>query len=222
MRLDDLRRRITPVPPVLPPFPRELRPVVLGASDSPTLSFPRFEELERKQAAVLILFFEDSAGEARVVLTERAAGGHRHAGQISLPGGAVDAEDASVEAAALREAAEEVGLDPVQAGVQVHGVLPVVDVPVSGFMVHPVIAFAAREPELTPDDYEVGTVFSAPVDAFLPGAPIEMVTAERDGYRLRYGGFRIDNHHVWGATGMILGRLGAYIGAASATEVDDA
>jgi 8-oxo-dGTP pyrophosphatase MutT (NUDIX family) len=175
---------------------------------------PRFEEGERKNAAVLMLFFEDSDGQARVVLTERSAGGHRHAGQISLPGGAVDDDDASVEAAALREAAEEVGLDPEQAGVELHGVLPVVDVAVSGFLVHPVIAFARNEPQLAADNYEVASVFSAPVEAFLPGSPIEQVTAERDGYRLRYGGYRIERHHVWGATGMMLSRLGAYIGAA--------
>jgi 8-oxo-dGTP pyrophosphatase MutT (NUDIX family) len=219
MKLDELRRLITPIPTELPPFTRELRAVVLSANDSDTMRLPRLEDLERKQAAVLMLFFEDSEGQARVVLTERAAGGHRHAGQVSLPGGAVDDEDASVEAAALREAAEEVGLDPVQAGVEIHGVLPVVDVPVSGFMVHPVIAFAEREPTLVADNYEVASVFTAPVAAFLPGSAIETVTAERDGYRLRYGGYRIDSHHVWGATAMMLSRLGAYIGAA--TEVDD-
>ena len=214
MTIDELRRLLTPVPEKLPPMPKELMPVALGTSDDPTPRLPRFDQAERRHAAVLILFFADDQGQARLVLTERAAGGHRHAGQISFPGGAVDDDDASIEAAALREAAEEIGLDPVQAGVEVHGVLPVVDVAVSGFLVHPVIAFAAREPQLTPDNYEVASVFSAPVDAFMPGAPIELVTAEREGFRLRYGGYRIDRHHVWGATGMMLSRLGAYIGAA--------
>ncbi|HUR96288.1 MAG TPA: NUDIX domain-containing protein, partial [Gemmatimonadales bacterium] len=157
MRLDELRRSLTPVPTVLPQMPRELLPVALGTDDSPTPRLPRFDEGGRKHAAVLMLFFEDSDGQARVVLTERAGGGHRHAGQISLPGGAVDPTDLSIEAAALREAAEEVGLDAEQAGVEVHGVLPVVDVAISGFLVHPVMAFAAREPDLTPDNYEVAS-----------------------------------------------------------------
>ena len=89
------------------------------------------------------------------------------------------------------------------------------DVRVSGFLVHPVVAFADREPALKADDYEVVEVFSAPVAAFLPGAPIETVTAERDGYRLRYGGYQIGRHHVWGATAMMLGRFGAYLGRGS-------
>jgi hypothetical protein len=109
-------------------------------------------------------------------------------------------------------------LDVRQAGVTVHGVLPVVDVRVSGFLVHPVIAFAERPPELTADGYEVAAIIHAPLSAFLAGAPIEIVTEVRDGFRLRYGGYRIGEHHVWGATAMMLGRLGAFLGPASARD----
>ena len=55
-------------------------------------------------------------------------------------------------------------------------------------------------------------VFAAPLAAFLPDAPIAIVTDERDGYRLRYGAYPIGEHMVWGATAMMLGRLGAYLG----------
>jgi 8-oxo-dGTP pyrophosphatase MutT (NUDIX family) len=169
---------------------------------------------------VLILFYPDADGEAQLVLTERSPGGHRHAGQISLPGGAIDDDDESIEAAALREAFEEVGLDPVQAGVRVHGVLPEVDVRVSGFLVHPVIAFAERPPILVADGYEVAAILSAPVASFLPNAPIEIVTEERDGFRLRYGAYRVGEHLVWGATAGILGRLGAYLASVSRTPAE--
>ena len=121
-------------------------PMALGTSEGDGPRFPRFPESSDKAAAVLILIFPDADGEAHLVLTQRSPGEHRHAGQISLPGGAIDDDDISIEAAALREAFEEVGLDADRAALEIAGVLPVVDVRVSGFLVHPVIAFAAREP----------------------------------------------------------------------------
>ncbi|MEO6349640.1 MAG: CoA pyrophosphatase [Candidatus Limnocylindrales bacterium] len=197
-------------------MPSQLIPVALGVGADEMPRLPRFPDEPRREAAVLMLFYPAANGEAYLVLTERSPGEHRHAGQISLPGGAIDKKDESIEAAALRESFEEVGLDVHQAGVKVHGVLPVVAVRVSGFLVHPVIAFAERPPDLTPDGYEVAAIIHAPISAFLPGAPIEIVTADRDGFRLRYGGYQIGYHHVWGATAMMLGRLGAYLGGVSA------
>jgi 8-oxo-dGTP pyrophosphatase MutT (NUDIX family) len=210
MRVDEVRRLLTPLPDRLPPVRREIVPIALGANETEVPRLPNLPPSKR-EAAVLILIFPDSDDEARLILIERASGDHRHAGQVGLPGGKIDPEDESVVAAALREAREEIALDAEQSGVQVVGVLPIFDVRVSGFLVHPVVAFAEREPELVPDGYEVVEVLSAPITAFLPGAPIETVTAERDGLRLRYGGYQVGRHHVWGATAMMLSRLGAYL-----------
>ena len=66
---------------------------------------------------------------------------------------------------------------------------------------------------LAPDGFEVAEIIHAPLAAFLPGAPIERIAEERDGFQLRYGGFRVGRHLVWGATAMMLGRFGAYLGA---------
>jgi 8-oxo-dGTP pyrophosphatase MutT (NUDIX family) len=216
MRIEKARTRLALLPERLPAPPQELMPVVLADPTGTPGNRPSFPDVPLRLAAVLILIHPGPDGEARLVLTVRSTGGHRHAGQISLPGGAIDATDESPAAAALREAHEEVGLDPVQARVTVAGELPLVDVRVSGFAVHPVVAFAERAPLLRPDGYEVAAVFSAPLSAFLPGAPIEIVTAEREGYRLRYGAYRVGEHLVWGATAGILGRLGAFIGSRDA------
>lgn len=215
MKFEEARARLAEVPDRLPPAPPELMPQVVADPHGVPGRAPNFPEGPRRDAAVLILIYPDANGDAHVVLTKRSPGDHRHAGQISLPGGAIDAADPSPAAAALREAAEEVGLDPVQAGVTIAGVLPLADVRVSGFMVAPVVAFAERPPELTPDGYEVSSVFEAPLSAFIAGSPIEIVTAERDGYTLRYGAYRVGEHLVWGATAMMLGRLGAFLGQES-------
>ena len=106
------------------------------------------------------------------------------------------------------------GFDPQQAGVRIVGVLPVFDVRVSGFLVHPVVAFAEREPKLEPDGYEVVEILTPPLATFLPGAPIDTVEDVRDGFQLRYGGYRVGRHLVWGATAMMLSRFGAYLGSA--------
>ena len=89
MKLDQVRRRLDPFPRHLPAIPALIIPTVIDAAGTPLVRPPRFQGTSRP-AAVLILMYADAAGEAKLVLTERAAGDHRHAGQISLPGGAID------------------------------------------------------------------------------------------------------------------------------------
>lgn len=210
MRYEEAVARLEDVPAQLPPMPRALVPVLLPGPDGvmPTPSWPA--QMER-QAAVLLLIHPGREGEALIVLTERTAGGHRHAGQVSLPGGAIDDADESVTAAALREAREEIGLEAAAEGVRVLGELPALDVRVSGFLVHPVVATAPGFPALAADPHEVAAILHAPLAAFLPGAPIEMVTEDRDGLTLRYGAYPIGRHRVWGATAGLLGRLGVFL-----------
>jgi 8-oxo-dGTP pyrophosphatase MutT (NUDIX family) len=116
-------------------------------------------------------------------------------------------------AAALREAREEVGIDLAEVPLPVLGQLDPVEVQVSGFRLTPILVLAARRPSLRPDPREVAAIIEAPVSHFLPTSPIETVTAERAGVRLRYGAYPVAGHLVWGATARILGQLGGLLGA---------
>ena len=91
------------------------------------------------------------------------------------------------------------------------GRLDVVDVRVSGFMLTPVLAMAEREPALVASPGEVASILLPPVDMFLPGATIMTTEEERDGYRIRYGGYPYEGRHIWGATARVLAQLGAIL-----------
>ena len=210
MDFEQLKSRLQPLPRALPPAPPAISAVLLPNADGSLPALPRFPGGPVRDAAVLLLLHRGDGGEARIVLIVRSAGEHRHAGQVSLPGGAIDEGETIVDAA-LREAAEEVGLDAIGAGVEIVGVIAPVDVRVSGFRAHPVVALAEQIPRLTPDGYEVAAIVDAPLDAFLPDARMEIVTADRDGLRLRYAAYPVEGHLVWGATARILGGLGRHL-----------
>ena len=123
---------------------------------------PQFSERPPADAAVLVPLILRSEGLS-VLLTQRTAHLPTHAGQIAFPGGKVDAEDSGVNAAALREAHEEVGLLPRH--VEVIGQLPVY-VTGTGFHVTPVVALVQPPFSLEPNPGEVDAVFEVPL-AFL-------------------------------------------------------
>jgi 8-oxo-dGTP pyrophosphatase MutT (NUDIX family) len=161
-------------------------------------------------AAVLVLIAPDVGGiDAEVILIERAPRGH-HPGEISFPGGRAEGDE-TPEATALREAVEEVGLDSKAAGVHVVGALEAFWIPVSGYRVQPILAVAGRWPELVPSPDEVSAIIRAPLSAFIPPAPIQIVETTIRDFRLRYGAYPVAGHLVWGATARILGQLGALL-----------
>jgi 8-oxo-dGTP pyrophosphatase MutT (NUDIX family) len=162
-------------------------------------------------AAVLVLLYPDAAGDARVVLTERVTRDGHHSGEVSFPGGRTEPEDADLAATALREAAEEVALDPAAAGVRVIGELERFWIPVSNYEVTPVLALAARRPILVPSPDEVVRIVEPRIAAFFPDAPFEMVERTIRGWPIRYGAYRVDGLSVWGATARVLSQLGALL-----------
>ncbi|HZC32429.1 MAG TPA: CoA pyrophosphatase [Candidatus Bathyarchaeia archaeon] len=209
MRFESAVERLATFPVQLPSGPESLMPVFTDGRLRPRLA----PSATARPAAVLVLLFPDSAGEARVVLTERVTYDGHHSGEVSFPGGKAEPGDSDAAATAIREATEEVALDPVAANVRVAGWLDVVFIPVSDFRIQPVVAIAEREPILRPNPAEVARILTPPASAFLPGAGVEVVERTIRDWPLRYGGYRIEGLHVWGATARILGQLGALLGS---------
>ena len=208
MQLSVAVARLRDLPDPLPEAPAALVPRMVDGLARPTVSLA---ELRSTPAAVLVLLVPDAGGEARVILTERVIGGRHHSGEVSFPGGRTEPEDADPTATALREAAEEVGLDARAAGVEILGVLDTVWIAASGFRLTPVLAMAARRPALTAAPSEVVRILEAPLAAFLPDAEIRQVEAQVGERRLRYGAYPVEDLLVWGATARILGQLGAIL-----------
>jgi 8-oxo-dGTP pyrophosphatase MutT (NUDIX family)/GNAT superfamily N-acetyltransferase len=206
VRFELVRQIVEALPRELPAAPAILTPIRL---DSPEGFLPAGSPGRGRASAVLVLLFPDAEGQARVLLTARAPHGIGHAGEISFPGGSADREDTDPIATALREAAEEVGLDPEACGLRVTGGLEVFALTVSGFRITPVVAVAERRPETTPSPDEVARIIEAPVEAFLPDAPVELEERTIRRRLIRYGVYPVEGERVWGATARMLGQLGA-------------
>jgi 8-oxo-dGTP pyrophosphatase MutT (NUDIX family)/GNAT superfamily N-acetyltransferase len=214
VRFDLVRERVAALPWELPDAPAILTPIRLdtGQAVMPVDRQPATAGRpgrRGKPAAVLVLLFPDEEGQARVLLTVRVPHLAAHAGEVSFPGGSAEELDDDPIGTALREAAEEVGLDPDECGLRVTAVLETFALTVSGFRITPVVALAERAPATRPNPDEVARIVHAPVEAFLPDAPVELeerVIRER---LIRYGVYPVEGERVWGATARMLGQLGA-------------
>ena len=141
--------------------------------------------------------------EPGILLTLRSARLSSHAGQVSFPGGRIERGE-TPEAAALREAAEEVGLDPRLP--ELLGRLPD-HLTGTGYRITPVVALAAPPLNLTPDPGEVEEFFELPLSVVLdPRAP-ERRSAEWKGRRREFWVWPHERHYIWGATAAILVNL---------------
>jgi 8-oxo-dGTP pyrophosphatase MutT (NUDIX family) len=172
----------------------------------------KFPEGARNGAALLLVYPHDDT--LHIALTVRGSGLRNHTGQVSLPGGGVD-EGETFEQAAVREANEEIGIDP--ATVEILGRLTPLHIPVSGFLLHPIVGFTSMRPAFQRAEWEVARIIEAPVAALSDPAVVkrEIRTRAVKGQPIDIDVpyFDIDGEKVWGATAMVLAEFCAILTA---------
>lgn len=179
---------------------------------APKVRPPGMEMLSKlsfKESSVLILFFPVS-GEWQIPFILRNDNGGPHRAQISFPGGKKEDSDADELETALREAQEEVGIDPAE--VKILGRLSDLFVPPSNFMVHPVVGYVDHVPRFVPDPKEVQKIMHVPLKELLKqGAWKEKEVISFQGFPIHAPYFDLQGHALWGATAMMLGELIAIV-----------
>ena len=192
-------------------------PIGPGADASEPWQVRGLDLATARQAAVLILFghLDDRPSRTHsavvpddldLLFVTRAGTLRSHPGQVAFPGGRIDDDDAGPTAAALREAEEETGLDPT--GVEILGVLPQAGLPLSNYLVTPVLGWwASPTPVRVVDHAESSHVFRAPVADLLSADARFTAVVRRNGRKHSTPAFSIDDIIIWGFTGLLLSRL---------------
>jgi 8-oxo-dGTP pyrophosphatase MutT (NUDIX family) len=199
-------------------FPAWLVPLVDAIDDVQPEQLTRFlppPDGSARRAAVLMLFGEQD-GRPDLLLIERAHDMRSHPSHVAFPGGAEDPDDGGAVGAALREAAEETGLDP--SGVVVLGDLPELYLPPSNFAVTPVVGWWRHPTEVSVvDPAEVASVHRVPIDELLDPA---------NRYSVRHPSgfvgpaFVVRGLFVWGFTAGLMARLFSHVGWETPWDVD--
>jgi 8-oxo-dGTP pyrophosphatase MutT (NUDIX family) len=183
---DGVAERLERPPP--PPEPDDRHLIALG------------EGMRVTDAAVLVPLV-DRGGTVKVLFTQRTAHLADHAGQISFPGGRVEAADAGREDTALRETEEEIGLP--RARIALIGKLPDYEIP-SGFRITPVVGWIEPPFALRPDPFEVAEIFEAPLGYFLHPGNYQRRQYHFRGRHRHYMAIPYEGRYIWGATAGML------------------
>ncbi len=162
----------------------------------------RLEESNATPAAILLLIYNPD-GEAQVLFTERTHHVEHHKGQISFPGGACDDGDDSLEATALRETAEEIGVRPED--VEIVGQLDDM-LTISNFRVTPYVGIlnTDSEYEFVVNSHEVAEVVQVPLPHLMDERNMELEVLKHKGKQVLVPAYTYDGHRIWGATARML------------------
>ena len=185
--------------------PRDDHPRPISHPDPEVDTLARSQVASLREAAVLLPITRHSSGQpSEIILTVRSANLKSHAGQISLPGGTREAEDVNAEATALRESAEEIGLQSEH--VEVIGRLGELALP-SGFHVTPVVGLIDAGLEFVAQPEEVADIFAAPLDLVLDTSAYRSSEMEFGGRSRAILEIVYEDYRIWGATAAILFHL---------------
>jgi len=169
-------------------------------SVQPFRSLPHEKTTRKRDASVLLLLFQEN-DDLKFILTKRTKTMTNHGGQISFPGGALDSGE-STEAAALREAKEEIGLLPND--INILGSLSPLFVPVSGFTIFPLVGWMDKRPQILPNPTEVEKIILVSIQDLQSEQNVRKETSEWQGIDFTIPYFALNGEKVWGATAMIL------------------
>ncbi|GAA5168887.1 CoA pyrophosphatase [Viridibacterium curvum] len=183
-----------------------LRALLPGAQDFAWSSERQSGEPGR--AAAVLMPIQQQADGLHLLLTRRTDHLHHHPGQISLPGGRIDAGDADARSAALRECEEEIGLRAAQ--VELLGQLPDYGT-WSGFHVTPFVGLVSADYVPKLDSFEVAELFSVPLAFLLDQGNYQHHRVERDNARRHFFAVPWQGRFIWGVTAGMLAMLSAFV-----------
>ena len=194
MNIDLIRARLTAD---LSTVPAEAIGVLATSDDAADL-------LRAPPIAAAVLVTIVHGDQPGILLTKRTATLNKHAGQVAFPGGRIEPDDLSIEAAALREAFEEIGLPTDRP--EILGRLPDY-LTGTGFRISPVLALLDQPVVLRPSPDEVDAIFTLPLDVLLDPASPQRRRAEFRGRMREFWVWPHAQHYIWGATAAILVHL---------------
>lgn len=176
----------------------------MASSDRKIRNFRRTPGKDVRIASVLILLYQLN-GLIHTVFIQRPEYDGVHGGQISFPGGKQEPNDENIIQTAIREANEEIGVNPAE--IKIIGTLTPLFIPVSNMLVTPVVGWTTKRPEFEPETDEVVFIFDAELKRFFDPSSVKTKPMQIRGEVIDVKYFDYDGNVIWGATAMILNEL---------------